>query len=180
MAERDASKVQLDFPQLTADIIRQLNLTGTLGLLDLNTEVRPVYIVASRAGALTVESTGVVFSSAEVTFGEAVNPGINAVIADTGALPAGTYDIQAQISLNGNNLAATGPARLEHRNAANAATLATLMSVGLAAVLNLDSPWLPLMGYTLALNERLRILSPSVAMVGSMSGTIFARLRPTP
>ena len=117
MGQRDASRVQLDFPELVADIIRQLSLTGTLGLLEFSDQVTPVYIVAQRAGALAFTAEQPLFGSAEITFASAVNPLANAILGDTGALAAGDYDIFASIGLVGNAVTVSGRCVLQHRNA---------------------------------------------------------------
>lgn len=179
MSERDASRVQLDFPQLVADIIRQLNLTGTVGLLEFSDQVTPVYIVAQRAGALDINLTPVAFGSAEIAFGEVINPVAGGVIADTGALAPGDYDIFGNISTHINTNATGNVIVLEHRDAANAVTLARLLYSSSTTVLGRTQCFLPLVGYTLALNERLRIIAVA-AMTGFVGGMIGARLRPTP
>lgn len=178
MAERDASRVQLDFPQLTADIIRQLRLTGTVGLIDFLDAVRPVYIVASREGALAFTASAPLFASAGITSGHANAPLINAIIADTGPLPAGSYDIFANMA---SHLSAPlGPVQLQHRNAANAATLAVLLQTQSGAATTVMTAALPLMGYTLALNERLRFQSLAGNSAGSISVVVGVQIRPTP
>lgn len=180
MAPRDADRSQLDFPQLVADIIGQLNLTGTLGVLEFSDQVTPVYIVAQRAGALEVTTQLPAFQSAEIVFGAAIDPAGGSVIVDTGALAAGTYDIQAQMAFNGNMAIAGQHFSLEHRNAANAVTLATLSSLVITGSFASGNMVLPLTGYEIALNERLRVLSPLAVISGGISGSIFTRLRPTP
>ncbi len=182
MAERDASRVQLDFPQLTADIIAQLRLTGVVGLLDFLDQIRPVYIVASRAGALALTADLPLFASAQITSGAAANPAANTVIGDTGALPAGDYDIFASISMSG--LVAVGLntlVALQHRDAADAATLATLLTASYNSAANLAMPaQLPLTGYTIALDERFRFINIGSSLTGHISTVVGARLRSTP
>lgn len=182
MGQRDASRVQLDFPQLVADIIRQLNLTGTLGLLEFSDQVTPVYIVAQRAGALAFSADLPIFQSAEITSGDGQNPAANAIIGDTGALAAGDYDIWGGISLSGNyTLAPHGPVALQHRDAANAVTLATLLQVTLSTNLtNVNGDQLRLTGYRIGLDERLRFQNLGGGFTGGISTVIAARLRPTP
>ena len=180
MAARDGLRPQIDFPQLIADVIRELNVRGPLGVLNLSDEVRPVFIIGSRSGALQVQAQPIAFPSSAVFFGEAFSPAANTVIVDTGALPPGDYDIFAQISAQMNSVG-NGAIPLQHRNAGNTATLATLlssMSIGTVAAL---TTVLPFMGYTLALNERLRVVSPPTnALSGAVSATIIAQRRVTP
>lgn len=178
MAGRDPNKPQLDFPQLTADIIRQLRLTGQLGLLDFSDQVAPVYIVAAREGALEFEATSPAFASAAISSANVITPALNSVIVDTGPLPAGVYDIFASGSATG-NMSINGEYALQHRNAANAATLATLLSMSLFGTTQFINMTLAPMGYTLALNERLRWFMEA-ANTGSNSGTIAVLRRPTP
>lgn len=182
MAPRNPSLVQLDFPQLTADLIAQLRLTGTVGLLDFLTEVRPVYIVAARAGALNVSTNLPLFRSSEITASSAANPAADAIIGDTGALPAGDYDIFASIDVVG--ITSVGPNTavvLQQRDAANAVTLASLLFAGHTGALNLSShAVLPLTGYQIALNERLRFINAASSLVGHVGTVIGVRLRPTP
>ena len=182
MGQRDASRVQLDFPELVADIIRQLSLTGTLGLLEFSDQVTPVYIVAQRAGALAFSADLPVFQSPEITSGTAQNPVANAIIGDTGLLAAGDYDIWGGISISGNYVGPPhGPIALQHRNAANAVTLANLLQVTLSTNLtNVNGDQLRLTGYRIALNERLRFQNLGGNFTGGVHTVIAARLRPTP
>jgi len=180
MAGRDASRVQLDFPDLVADLIRQLRLTGTLGLLELSDQVTPVYIVAQREGALQVTVAPITFESAEITQGDAWSPAAFTVIADTGALAAGTYDLQLQLSITADAALVGGPLVIEHRNAANLVTLATLLSLHVGVSDIAAATESPIFSYVLALNERLRIVTGSTAWIGGVTGHIYAALRPTP
>ncbi|HEY2936940.1 MAG TPA: hypothetical protein VGJ25_10085 [Gaiellaceae bacterium] len=84
-----------------------------------------------------------------------------AVIADTGALAAGDYDFDVRIA-GGGVVAAGKVLLLEHRNAANGATLQTLAMVGATEPLALT-----LRRYTLALNERLRVIVGAVAFAAA-------------
>ncbi len=181
MAERNAERIQLDFPQLVADVIRQLNLTGTVGLLEFSDQVTPVYIVAQRAGALDIVTAPVTFESAEVFNGQAWSAAANTVLADTGAMAAGTYDLQLQLSCTASTAAAATPFVIEHRNAANAVTLAVLLSQAIIVTQGAaHSVQTGIFGYVIALNERIRILTPNQLVSGGLSGQIFAALRPTP
>jgi len=182
MAPRDPNKPQLDFPQLTADIISQLRLTGQVGLIDFMDAIRPVYIVAARQGALSVSVDLPAFESGEVSSGSAFDPAANTIIGDTGPLPSGIYDIWGGISIAGaTGVGAAAAVVLQHRDAANAATLATLLQAshtGLA-VTSMQAQ-LPLIGYTLGVNERLRYINLTSSIAGHVGTTIVARLRPTP
>jgi len=177
MPLRDPNKVQLDFPELNADLIAELSLVGTIGLLDFATEVRPVFIIGARN--LTVEVENPEFQSAEVFSGDAQSPAANTVIADTTALPAGVYNITAILD-GAFSLATFGVFALQHRNAANNATLATLLQLSRSGTNFANQVTLPLMRYRIGINERLRAITPGVATSNHVSATIFAALVPVP
>jgi len=179
MADRNANRPQLDFPQLTADIIRQLRLTGQIGLLEFSDQVAPVYIVAQREGALDLVTNLPAFTSASMVDGSVFDPVAGTVIVDTGPLPAGTYDIFGSIRGTGVSLVTGATIELEHRNAANAATLAVLLNGTLTTGTGFPTAALPLIGYVLALNERLRIITDT-SLAGQFAGVIGTLIRPTP
>lgn len=179
MAERDASKVQLDFPQLTADLIAALRLTGTLGVLNLGDTVIPTISVGD-VRPPTFSFQPVTYQSSEFFFGNQGNVAANTIVVDTGPLAAGTYDLTCSLGISCSVAAITAPARLEHRNAADAATLATPISLPVSSSLLANSVVLQQIGYVIALNERLRIMTPGLVIVGAVSGTIGLTLRPTP
>jgi hypothetical protein len=84
--------------------------------------------------------------------------GIQAVLADTGALPAGVYDFEVNMAL-ADVLAAGVGIFIEHRNAANAATLKDLGGVTPGASLS----GYKIRNYRLAANERVRLVGGSAA-----------------
>jgi len=88
-------------------------------------------------------------------------PAANAVQATTGPLPAGTYDFEI-ILLASDTVAVGKGLVVEHRNAADGATLQTLG--GIAAP---DSRQISLKGVTLALNERIRVIAGTAAGAAS-------------
>ena len=177
MADRDASKVQLDFPQLTADLIRDLRLTGVLGLLNLSDTVVPIISVGNVRPQI-VRTDLAAFDSAEVFSGSVSAPGAIAVVVDTGQLPQGTYDAM----FGGSTSAATVAGmnlELQWRNAANNANLATWPHDGktttnVSAQFNVERTAL-----NIGLNERLRWTN-ILAHGGFVKGWIMAALRPTP
>jgi len=184
MAVRDASKPQLDFPQLTADLITALRLTGTLGLLDMGDLVVPTFLIGSRAGALAFTVEAPVFGSAQIFDGSVNAPVVNTVIVDSGQLPAGQYDVFGNMTLAGLPPVGNATLQLQHRNAANTVTLAVLLVAGTSAGTAVTSGFvahLPLIGYTIATDERLRVQIIDDG-VGSarVTGVIGARIRPTP
>ena len=84
--------------------------------------------------------------------------GIGALLADTGALPAGLYDFMIHCAVADAIIAGAG-AFIEHRNAANAATLKDLGGAtagGGASIFRIEN-------YRIALNERIRIVGGSAA-----------------
>ena len=178
MAKRDPNRPQLDFPDLVAELITQLRLTGQIGLLDFSDQVSPVYIVAAREGALAFTASAPVFTSAGVVGTTLDNPAANAIIGDTGALAAGTYDIFA--SMSHTNAGGLGEVSLQHRNAANNATLANLLWLNSRAVDHQGTNALPLMGYTIGLNERFRFQNTGPAYAGVLGTVIGVQIRPTP
>lgn len=174
MPLRDPNAIQLDFPLLTADLIAQLNLIGTVGLLNFDPVVRPVFIVGDRD--LSVTSQPVLFAQSEVFDGTAINPLAAAVIVDTGQLPAGDYDVQLHLSAA---LVTGGPRGLitEHRNAANDTTLtrwfcfaANTSSNALQAVF----------AFVLAENERFRVITSAGLTGAEVGATIMIARRTTP
>jgi len=170
---RDPGAVQLDFPQLVSDLINQLQLVGTVGLLNFLPEVRPTFIIGSRG--LTIEPQPTVYAPAEVFTGEVTNPAGNVVIIDTGQLPAGDYDVIATISAAA-TAGVTSRNSLEHRNAANAATLSEFFSfvTPTGTMINTFS-----IALRLALNERLRWFNGN-AFTGKVGGVIAAKRRVVP
>jgi hypothetical protein len=90
--------------------------------------------------------------------GVAVAPAAAAVIADTGPLPAGDYQIEYEVGIAG-VLAAGKGVRLEHRNAANSAAIRSGPFVPAGATESYT--WSRV---TLAANERIR------AVVGAVAG----------
>lgn len=90
--------------------------------------------------------------------------GIGAVLADTGALPAGVYDIEINLVVADAVIAGAG-SFIEHRNAANAATVKDLGGQAGAG-----SAQIKLENYRLAANERIRVVGGSAANgAGSLS-----------
>ena len=183
MPPRDASRLQLDFPDLAADIIRELRIQGTVGLLDFNDSVQPVYIVSSRGGALDVTAEPNVFETSEIFSSIDAVIGVNAILVDSGQLPAGTYDVKVVISWAAVNAAAlvSGTLDFQHRNAANAANLA---NVPLAWVCDVGFEFSHTESWTYATvisqNERLRVQNLTAAFTGRIGTTIMAARRPAP
>lgn len=176
MPPRNPNAVQLDFPQLVADIIEQLNLTGTVGLLDFSPEVVPVYLAAARSGVFNIAEQPT-FLSAGIFSNQQIAAAANTVLLDTGQLAAGVVDVKAgQTNIGDTN---SGIVSLQHRNAANAATLAEWFSPRINATPHGDV--LPLtMSLTLATNERLRWILDATAMSGGSRSCSYIMISPRP
>jgi hypothetical protein len=110
----------------------------------------------------------------QVASGKSTAPGIGAVIADTGALPKGYYDFDFELSAE-DTVAVGKGLHVEHRNAANGATLKELGAIPAA-----DSKHFGLRRYHIANdNERIRIVASAVAGAASSvyEGVIIYRQR---
>jgi hypothetical protein len=88
-------------------------------------------------------------------------PTANAVQADTGALVAGDYDFDIQLAASDTVAVGKGLV-IEHRNAANAATLQNLGGIAPSG-----GAQFRLRRYTLATNERLRVIAGTAAGAAS-------------
>lgn len=180
MSPRDPLQIQLDFPELTADLIDQLNLRGTLGLLDFKDSVQPIYIVAARPGLSLASFVLPHFESSQVFQAVVADPPGSTVIVDTGPLPAGIYDCIMTLSLDG-VVAGDGVYGMEHRNAANTATLARpLLLPADSTALNYCREHLDLFAYEIGTDERIRAISPSGLAAAVLSAVIMMAIRPTP
>jgi len=179
MPPRDPTRTQLDNPELVRDLIAQLEIIGQIGLLDFVPAVNPVFIVGSRG--LSITNDPPVYEPAEIFDGTAAGPAANTVVADSGALPAGDYDIWANLGTAGQANAGTfAIVALQHRNAANAATLATLLQIVVNTNGQRGFGSLPQTGYRLAINERIRAITLLQVISGGVSASFGVRLRPVP
>lgn len=174
MPPRDPAKIQLDFPQLTADLINQLNLIGTVGLLDFAPTVLPVFIVGDRD--LQVEAVPPLYLPAEIFSGDATNPAASTIIVDTGQLLAGDFDVQLHANVG---ITTGGPRGLliEHRNAANDAALHRwfcFAANGSTAVVNV------VCALRFAANERIRVITDAALTAAKVGATIMVARRPVP
>lgn len=92
---------------------------------------------------------------------KAAAPAIGAVLADAGALPAGLYDFQIHLVCSDTPAPGRGMV-VEHRNAANAATLKDLGGATPETTVDLY-----IRNYRLALNERLRVIAGTAAGIAA-------------
>lgn len=168
---------EVDDPILLADLIRILSIKGALGKMRVADIVLPIVSLGDVVQP-TVEVRQAAFRSTDI-FGGAgvVAPAVNTILADTGPLPAGVYDVALYASSNDSGSAAART-RVEHRDAANAANLAQWdLQTASQDQTAIWSPWITF-GYELALNERLRMLNVLVGQANKVHiATIFARLR---
>ena len=175
MATPDPNKPQVTDPATVADLARILSIRGALGVLDVADIIIPTISVGALA-PLEVAIRTPAYRSVDVfSAGLQTAPGAGTIMADTGALPAGVYDVL--ISWNGreDNIATNWS--LQHRNAANAANLMAMILVTQIAAGAFAANTLAI-GYTLANNERLRVITNTATTGGRIfSATIFARIR---
>lgn len=177
MAQRDANKVQLDFPQLTADLIAALRLTGTLGVLDLSDVVIPTISVGN-VRPQTISVVPVAYDSAEIFSGHLSTPALNAIVFDTGALAAGTYDCFFGFAFN---RMSSGPTlEFQWRNAANAANLATWFVPVFDGVGGYNSGPVGPFSLNIGLNERIRAQNTVIASAGELAAFGMVHRQPTP
>lgn len=92
---------------------------------------------------------------------------IDTVVADTGSLPAGTYEVEITGGILGPDTAGVGLVA-EHRNAANAATVSTLGG-GTQFERRIKR-------VTIAANERIRIKVDAVALPASTKAVAAVRV----
>lgn len=103
--------------------------------------------------------------------GSSAAPAGSAVIADSGALAAGTYDVYVEMAAQ--DITAVGRGMIvEHRNAANAATLKQLG--GCSAP---DSHMVSIARVVVALNERIRVIAGPAAGAASSQYVALVAVR---
>lgn len=176
MAEPDANKPQVTDPATVADLVRLLQVRGAIGVLD----VADIVVPTISLGDVVTRSFNIrspAFRSADVfSAGLQTAPAAGAILADTAALPAGTYDLMVLVNPTSDNSANDRSVDLEHRNAANTANL-MLVQFNASRLIGAGVPLLSF-GYELAVNERLRIITGVASAPGEIWGaTIFARIR---
>jgi len=173
MPPRDASKVQLDFPVLTADLIDQLRLTGVIGVMDFLPEVRPTFIIGARGLTATVNPP--TFLQSEIFSVEATNPAANSVVVDTGQLAAGDYDVVLAWGQTQTTVQVTSP-QMQLRDAADAVTLLQwFLPSNIIANVNTNITF----AINILLNQRIRLFT-GAALIGNIGGTIMAKRRVVP
>lgn len=176
MANLDPTTPQVVDPELTVDLTRLLQIRGPLGILNVLDTIVPVVnmgdVVSSTVNVQQPRyRTSDIFSNGWTT-----NAVAGTVLADTGALAEGIYDVILQASSYTN--VTEQRVEVQFRNAANTANLAS-WDHGLSMIAQGNTPTL---GYTVALdfaaNERLRIIQVVAGVVTQgLAAIIFARLR---
>lgn len=174
--ELPAGTAEVDSPLLVADMLRLLNVKGAIGRLQLADIVIPIISLGDVVQP-TVAIRSPSFRSTDVfSAGILAGPAAGTIMADTGALEAGTYDVQ--ILYSGAETTNRTATVVEHRNAANTATLMTFSIIqDVNANRGFTIAYMAF-GYELSVNERLRVIVDRSATLGEeRSATIFARTR---
>jgi len=176
--EQDATVPQVNDAELEVGLIRALSVVGQIGKLRVLDIVIPTISLGDVIQP-TVEVRSPSYRSTDVfSAGVQIAPAAGAVLADTTGLAEGIYDVQYYLTTT--DTAGTRLLALEHRNAANTATLATWEFIVYDALGNVSRPWvLNPLAYEIAANERLRIVVGAVAIAAGVPAvaTIFARRR---
>jgi hypothetical protein len=142
---------------VVASITAPVDMSDRVGrLLGIVASITAPVDVSDRAGRLLGKAREDLVAMTWVSVRSAA-PGIGAVQADTGALAAGDYDFDVHLGVSDTVAVGKGLV-LEHRNAANGATLQSLAVCAAGAVEDFQ-----IRRYTLALNERLRVIAGSAA-----------------
>jgi hypothetical protein len=143
--------------------------SGQVGGVWQHTGARTTATQPSPGVELTQERTNAAAASVGAI---ATAPGAAAVVVDTGALPAGDYTID--VELDAAAVLAAGKALVvEHRNAANAATVKQLGGCSAG-----QSRTLTIRRLTLAANERVRVVVGAVAFGAGETGTAAIQAYP--
>jgi len=162
--------------EVEAALIRLLSIRGRIGALAVSDVIIPT-VSLGQTVPLDVSVLPPAFRSTDIfTLGLLTAPAANAILADTGQLAAGTFDVIVHFNPASDAGANDRRCVLQHRNAGNTANLMTI-EVNYSRLLGSAAPLFPF-GYEVALNERLRVLTVTGAAVGEVVGaTIFARIR---
>jgi hypothetical protein len=138
----------------------------------LDNVVKMVSLVDSDIALQAVLTTSVL--DVPATQGEVASPvGAGALLADTGALPAGNYSIVIMVGSEG-SAAAVYDFRVQRRDAANAANVWSQQFM--ANVVGVDSYQFQFTA-RLLVNERIRVITKNAATVGiSVQANIWSQL----
>ncbi len=172
----DPGPVVVD-PELETALVRLLSIRGQLGSLKVLDTVVPVVNMGDVVQP-TIAVRSPSFRSTDIfSNGLQTAQAAGTILADTGQLADGVFDVKLLLEARTNS--AGGTIEVQHRNAANTATLAVWTHIA-AAFGASGSPlqWSYDLGLQFALNERLRavqvILAPALH---DYAAVIMARLR---
>jgi len=177
MADPDPNTPQVVDPERVVDLTRLLQIRGPLGVLNVLDTIVPVVNMGDVvARSITVNQPA--FRSTDIfSAGVLLAPAVGTVLADTLALPEGTYDVQLQMSSNSANTFSDA-FEVQHRNAADNANLATWSFLIATAPDRTTGYAQQAFAYELGINERLRIINTLIGEAGrAFACTIFARIR---
>lgn len=162
-------------PILLVDFLQLLSVKGNVGKLRVADVVLPT-VSLGQVSTPAIQVRQPAFRSTDVfSNGILSGPAANAVMADTGQLEAGVYDVQTIITPNTGTI--TQRFAVEHRDAANAANLAVWNWLHAGTPAGGAGVYWSL-GYEFAANERLRIINLVASNAGeTVAATIFARRR---
>lgn len=120
MGHRNPFVPQVNDPELEADLIRLLSIVGALGTLNVVDTVVPTVSLGSIADE--IDNRSPVFLDTDIhSEGVKTAPTASLLLADTGQLNTGIYDIS--IALSSTEVAVDNTLNIEHRNAANTGTV---------------------------------------------------------
>jgi len=173
MAVKNPNVPQVNDPQLEADLLRVLRIKGPLGVLNVLDAIVPTVLMGT-VRPFDFQVLQPTFSPGNIFSSQNTNAGVNTVLVDTGALPAGTYD--CVFNANVINLGSpAGYLGMQHRNASNAATLSELSAAfGGTNATNFNQ----VMSIVVAANERFRWITDTVsAPTGQIASLIAVIIR---
>ena len=176
MAETDPNTPQVVDPELTVDLTRLLQIRGPLGVLNVLDTIVPVVNMGDVV-ARTVEVRQPAFRTTDIfSNGRLAAPAAGALLADTGALSEGVYDVKVHMSVV--DVTINQAVQIEMRNAANTANLAA-WSYLLSDLVEGVVPHIEIsLALEFATNERLRAIIVVAQVANDISvATIFARRR---
>lgn len=171
MAEFNPRVGQVNDPDLEAALNRLLTIVGPLGRLNVLDTVIPIVSLGNVVDP-TIQVEQPSFTVGQFfTAGIITAPAAGAVLADTGQLPAGVYDVVVTLA-NSENSSVHNAFIVAHRNAADTADLSTWNFATIGGQL------VSAYAKVLALNERIRV---TAQIAGSASrkytANIFAAVR---
>lgn len=176
MAEPDPNTPQVVDPERVVNLTRLLQIRGPLGVLNVLDTIVPVVNMGDVV-TRTITVLQPAFRTSDVfSNGYISNGAPSAILADTGPLAEGIYDILVQAT--GNTNVSEQRIVVQHRNAADNATLAE-WAHNLTIIAQGNNPNLDYaLGIEFADNERLRISQVLLGSPGQgLTATIFARRR---